>query len=238
VYGNDPRVHRRRRSRSQRRPALAGPRTASGQGPQAHAHRRRHRGRGRRDGRRGRPRRALDASTGRAADGRHHVALHLRPRQGRADRPHARHRPARARPPRRTARRMARPARARGAREPRPHSPPPVDARDRHLPPPDGPRRDRQVRLRAARPRGRRPHRRRDGLGAHASARVRPGVATRVGTAATEAYRGLWDPDHTFEFGLQRVLDGIEALVGTRRAGGSRARTAGSSRRTARRRPR
>ena len=63
-------------------------------------------------------------------------------------------------------------------------------------------------------------------------------VATRVGTAATEAYRGLWDPDQTFEFGLQRVLDGIEALVGARRAGGSRARTAGSSRRTARRRPR
>lgn len=63
-------------------------------------------------------------------------------------------------------------------------------------------------------------------------------VATRVGTAATEAYRGLWDPDHTFEFGLQRVLDGIDALVGARRAGGSRARTAGSSRRTARRRPR
>jgi AcrR family transcriptional regulator len=63
-------------------------------------------------------------------------------------------------------------------------------------------------------------------------------VATRVSTAATEAYRGLWDPDHTFEFGLQRVLDGIEALVGARRAGGSRARTAGSSRRTARRRPR
>jgi AcrR family transcriptional regulator len=63
-------------------------------------------------------------------------------------------------------------------------------------------------------------------------------VATRVGTAATEAYRGLWDPDHTFEFGLQRVLDGIEALVGARLAGGSRARTAGSSRRTARRRPR
>jgi AcrR family transcriptional regulator len=63
-------------------------------------------------------------------------------------------------------------------------------------------------------------------------------VATRVGTAASEAYRGLWDPDHTFEFGLQRVLDGIEVLVEARRAGGSRARTAGSSRRTARRRPR
>jgi AcrR family transcriptional regulator len=60
-------------------------------------------------------------------------------------------------------------------------------------------------------------------------------VASRVGTAATEAYRGLWDPDHTFEFGLERVLDGIEALVEARRAGGSRERTAGSSRRTARR---
>jgi AcrR family transcriptional regulator len=53
-------------------------------------------------------------------------------------------------------------------------------------------------------------------------------VASRVGTAASEAYRGLWDPDHTFEFGLERVLDGIEALVEARRAGGSRSRTAGS----------
>jgi AcrR family transcriptional regulator len=54
--------------------------------------------------------------------------------------------------------------------------------------------------------------------------------AVRVGTAATEAYRGLWDPDHTFEFGLERVLDGIEVLVEARRAGGTRERTAGSSR--------
>jgi AcrR family transcriptional regulator len=70
---------------------------------------------------------------------------------------------------------------------------------------------------------------------------VEPGrfpTADRVGTAASEAYQGLWDPDHAFEFGLARVLDGIEALVEARRAGGSRSRTAGSSRRTARRRPR
>jgi AcrR family transcriptional regulator len=65
-------------------------------------------------------------------------------------------------------------------------------------------------------------------------------TASRVGTAASKEYQGLWDPDHTFEFGLQRVLDGIEVLVKERstRADGSRARTAGSSRRTARRRPR
>jgi AcrR family transcriptional regulator len=57
-------------------------------------------------------------------------------------------------------------------------------------------------------------------------------TADRVGTAAAEAYRGLWDPDHAFEFGLERVLDGIEALVESRArakpAGGSRARTGGS----------
>jgi AcrR family transcriptional regulator len=38
-------------------------------------------------------------------------------------------------------------------------------------------------------------------------------LAGRVGTAAAQAYEGLWDPDHAFEFGLERVLDGIEALV-------------------------
>jgi AcrR family transcriptional regulator len=63
-------------------------------------------------------------------------------------------------------------------------------------------------------------------------------VGSRVGTASSKEYQGLWDPDHTFEFGLARVLDGIEVLVEARRAGGSRARTAGSSRRTTRRRPR
>ena len=55
-------------------------------------------------------------------------------------------------------------------------------------------------------------------------------VAGRVGTAASKEYQGLWDPEHSFEFGLRRVLDGIEVLVDERstRAGGSRSRTAGS----------
>jgi AcrR family transcriptional regulator len=57
-------------------------------------------------------------------------------------------------------------------------------------------------------------------------------VAGRVGTAASKEYQGLWDPEHSFEFGLRRVLDGIEVLVDERatRAGGSRSRTAGPSR--------
>ncbi|SNS62650.1 regulatory protein, tetR family [Asanoa hainanensis] len=37
-------------------------------------------------------------------------------------------------------------------------------------------------------------------------------LAARVGAAAGEAY-GLIDPDHAFEFGLQRLLDGIEAFI-------------------------
>jgi AcrR family transcriptional regulator len=41
-------------------------------------------------------------------------------------------------------------------------------------------------------------------------------VADRVGTAAAMAYGGLWDPEHTFEFGLERVLDGIEVLIESR----------------------
>jgi AcrR family transcriptional regulator len=45
---------------------------------------------------------------------------------------------------------------------------------------------------------------------------IEPGtypLAGRVGTAASTAYQGLWDAEHAFEFGLQRVLDGIEVLV-------------------------
>jgi AcrR family transcriptional regulator len=55
-------------------------------------------------------------------------------------------------------------------------------------------------------------------------------VASRVGTASSKEYQGLWDPEHSFEFGLQRVLDGIEVLVEERstRAAGSRSQTAGS----------
>lgn len=41
-------------------------------------------------------------------------------------------------------------------------------------------------------------------------------LADRVGTAATIAYQGLWDPDHAFQFGLERVLDGIAALIASR----------------------
>jgi AcrR family transcriptional regulator len=38
-------------------------------------------------------------------------------------------------------------------------------------------------------------------------------VAARVGTAAGEAHNAAYNPQHAFEFGLQRVLDGIEVLV-------------------------
>ncbi|MCP2330426.1 TetR/AcrR family transcriptional regulator [Actinoalloteichus caeruleus] len=41
-------------------------------------------------------------------------------------------------------------------------------------------------------------------------------VAARVGAAAGTAHRAPHDPAHDFEFGLLRVLDGIEALVRTR----------------------
>ncbi|MFG1707603.1 TetR/AcrR family transcriptional regulator [Nonomuraea sp. M3C6] len=41
-------------------------------------------------------------------------------------------------------------------------------------------------------------------------------TAARVGQAAGEALNAAYSPEHAFEFGLQRVLDGIEALVNTR----------------------
>jgi AcrR family transcriptional regulator len=41
-------------------------------------------------------------------------------------------------------------------------------------------------------------------------------LAARVGSAAGEEHQAAVDPEHAFEFGLQRVLDGIEALVRTR----------------------
>jgi AcrR family transcriptional regulator len=44
-------------------------------------------------------------------------------------------------------------------------------------------------------------------------------IADRVGTAAAIAYGGLWDPQHTFEFGLERVLDGIGVLIEARGTG-------------------
>ncbi|SDJ64436.1 TetR/AcrR family transcriptional regulator [Nonomuraea jiangxiensis] len=42
-------------------------------------------------------------------------------------------------------------------------------------------------------------------------------TAARVGRAAGEAFNAAYDPGHAFEFGLQRVLDGVEALVNSRR---------------------
>ncbi|MEV1240782.1 TetR/AcrR family transcriptional regulator [Nonomuraea sp. NPDC050022] len=42
-------------------------------------------------------------------------------------------------------------------------------------------------------------------------------TASRVGQAAAEALGGAYSAEHAFEFGLERVLDGIDALI-TRRA--------------------
>ena len=41
-------------------------------------------------------------------------------------------------------------------------------------------------------------------------------TAARVGPAAGAAYEAAYSPEHAFEFGLQRVLDGIETLVRSR----------------------
>ncbi|MCP2258291.1 transcriptional regulator, TetR family [Streptoalloteichus tenebrarius] len=43
-------------------------------------------------------------------------------------------------------------------------------------------------------------------------------TASRVGSAAGAAYGAAHDPAHGFEFGLQRVLDGIETFVNARAA--------------------
>ncbi|MFI6602077.1 TetR/AcrR family transcriptional regulator [Nonomuraea sp. NPDC050536] len=42
-------------------------------------------------------------------------------------------------------------------------------------------------------------------------------VAARVGQAAGETHQAAYNADHAFEFGLERVLDGIEVLVERRR---------------------
>lgn len=41
-------------------------------------------------------------------------------------------------------------------------------------------------------------------------------LGTRVGTAAGEEHQAPFAPEHAFEFGLQRVLDGIAALIDSR----------------------
>lgn len=56
----------------------------------------------------------------------------------------------------------------------------------------------------------------------------RPPTASRGGPAATEAYRAAYDPGYAFEFGLQRILDGIEVLVEKRSGEGRRATQAAS----------
>lgn len=38
-------------------------------------------------------------------------------------------------------------------------------------------------------------------------------TATRVGTAAGSAYGSAYSPDHAYEFGLQRILDGLGVLI-------------------------
>ncbi|MDX5895401.1 TetR/AcrR family transcriptional regulator [Rubrobacter radiotolerans] len=43
-------------------------------------------------------------------------------------------------------------------------------------------------------------------------------TAARVGAAAGAAYQAAHSPEHAFEFGLRRVLDGVEALVRERLA--------------------
>ncbi|MFC4561735.1 TetR/AcrR family transcriptional regulator [Nocardiopsis mangrovi] len=51
-------------------------------------------------------------------------------------------------------------------------------------------------------------------------------TAARVGRAAAERHGAAHDPDHDFEFGLQRVLDGIDVFVRGRGTGAGGARRA------------
>ncbi|MGW2637755.1 TetR/AcrR family transcriptional regulator [Streptomyces sp. NPDC001348] len=41
-------------------------------------------------------------------------------------------------------------------------------------------------------------------------------LAARVGSAAGETHRSTYDPDHAFDFGLQRILDGLTHLIESR----------------------
>jgi hypothetical protein len=41
-------------------------------------------------------------------------------------------------------------------------------------------------------------------------------IAARVGTAAGTEHQAAYSPEHAFEFGLQRVLDGIEVFIRSR----------------------
>ena len=46
-------------------------------------------------------------------------------------------------------------------------------------------------------------------------------TATRIGAAAGAALGAAFDPRHAYEFGLQRVLDGLGVLVAGKRSGGA-----------------
>jgi hypothetical protein len=43
-------------------------------------------------------------------------------------------------------------------------------------------------------------------------------TAARVGTAAGAAHRDAYNPTHAYEFGLQRVLDGLGVLIERRQS--------------------
>jgi AcrR family transcriptional regulator len=49
-------------------------------------------------------------------------------------------------------------------------------------------------------------------------------LAARVGAVAGDVHQAAYDPQHGFEFGLARLLDGIEALVNSRSPGAGEAR--------------
>jgi hypothetical protein len=39
-------------------------------------------------------------------------------------------------------------------------------------------------------------------------------LAVRVGTAAGTAHRAAYNPQHAYDFGLQTILSGLDALIG------------------------
>jgi hypothetical protein len=41
-------------------------------------------------------------------------------------------------------------------------------------------------------------------------------LAARVGSAAGAAHGSAYDPDHAYRFGLDRVLDGLAAIIDAR----------------------
>ncbi len=46
-------------------------------------------------------------------------------------------------------------------------------------------------------------------------------LATRVGSAAGAAHQSVYNPEHAFDFGLQRILDGLTHLIADRSRQGS-----------------